>query len=56
MQLASEALQAWAREHGINPERLALKPEDLGVRITYLASDPITETSVPYYDFALPFA
>jgi DNA-binding transcriptional MerR regulator len=55
-QLASEALQAWAAEHGIDPEGLALKPEDLGVRITYLASEPVTETSAPYCDFAVPFA
>jgi hypothetical protein len=55
-QLASEALHAWAVEHGIDPEGLALRPEDLGVRITYLASEPITETSVPYCDFAVPFA
>ena len=46
-QLASEALQAWAVEHGIDPVSLALKPEDLGVRITYLASEPVTETSPP---------
>jgi DNA-binding transcriptional MerR regulator len=55
-QLASEALRAWAMEHGIDPEHLAIRPEDLGVRITYLASDPVTETSVPYCDFAVPFA
>jgi DNA-binding transcriptional MerR regulator len=55
-QLASEALQAWADEYGIDPESLALKPEDLGVRITYLASGPVTETSAPYCDFAVPFA
>ncbi len=55
-QLASEALQAWAVEHGIDPASLALKPEDLGVRITYLASEPVTETSPPYCDFAVPFA
>ena len=48
-QLASEALRAWADEHGI----LAL---NLGVRITYLASGPVTETSAPYCDFAVPFA
>ena len=47
-QLASEALRAWADEHGI----LAL---NLGVRITYLASGPVTETSAPYCDFAVPF-
>ena len=55
-QLASEALQAWAAEHGLDPESLALKPEDLGVRITYLTSEPVTETSAPYCDFAVPFA
>jgi DNA-binding transcriptional MerR regulator len=55
-QLASEALRAWAVEHGIDPEGLALKPEDLGLRITYLASEPVTETSAPYCDFAVPFA
>ena len=55
-QLASEALHASAVEHGIDPESLALKPEDLGVRITYLASEPVTETSAPYCDFAVPFA
>ena len=55
-QLASEALEAWAVEHGIDPASLALKPEDLGVRITYLATEPVTETSPPYCDFAVPFA
>jgi len=55
-QLASEALRAWAAGHGINPEDLELKPEDLGIRITYLASGPVTETSAPYCDFAVPFA
>jgi ABC-type multidrug transport system fused ATPase/permease subunit len=46
-QLASEALHARAVEHGIEDERLTLKPEDLGVRITYLATGPVTETSAP---------
>jgi DNA-binding transcriptional MerR regulator len=54
-QLATEALQAWADEHEIKPENLTLKPEDLGVRMTYLASEPVTESSVPYCDFAVPF-
>ena len=54
-QLASEALHAWAAEHGIDPESPVLKLEDLGVRITYLASAPVTETSA-YCDFAVPFA
>jgi hypothetical protein len=56
MQLASEALRAWAEENDLNPEDLTLKPEDLGMRITYLASGPVTETSVPDCDFAVPFA
>jgi DNA-binding transcriptional MerR regulator len=51
-QLATEALHAWAAEHGINPDE---KPEDLGVRITYLATEPVTQTSAPYCDFAVPF-
>ena len=55
-QLASEALQAWAAEHGIDPERLALKPEDLGMRMTYLWTEPVTEAGAPYCDFAVPFA
>jgi len=26
------------------------------VRITYFSSEPVTETSAPYCDFAVPFA
>lgn len=55
-QLASEALRAWAEDDGIKPEQLDLGPDDLGVRITYLATPPITATSVPDCDFAVPFA
>ena len=55
-QLAAESLRAWAQEQGIEDERLTLKPEDLGVRITYVATGPVTETSAPYCDFAVPFA
>ncbi len=55
-QLAGEALKTWAEDGGINPTILKLKPEDLGLRITYFASGPITETSAPYCDFAVPFA
>jgi DNA-binding transcriptional MerR regulator len=54
-QLAAESLRAWAQEQSIEDERLTLKPEDLGMRITYLATGPVTETSAPYCDFALPF-
>jgi DNA-binding transcriptional MerR regulator len=50
--LAGESLEAWAQEH--KGERLALTPEDLGLRITYLASALGTEE--PYCDMALPFA
>jgi DNA-binding transcriptional MerR regulator len=55
-QLASEALQAWAGDQGLDPEHPDLSFEDLGVRITYLVIEPVTETSVPYCDFAVPFA
>ncbi len=56
-QLADQALRTWASEHGIiDSDQLSLKPEDLGVRITYLASGPPTETSAPDCDFAVPFA
>jgi DNA-binding transcriptional MerR regulator len=58
IQLAIESLQAWKVEQGIEDERLTLKPEDLGLRITYLATGSVTETSVPddYCDLAAPFA
>jgi DNA-binding transcriptional MerR regulator len=55
-QLADEALRNWADAQGIDPKQLSLTPEDLGVRITYLARPPVTETSVPECDFAVPFA
>jgi hypothetical protein len=55
-QLGEEALRSWAHAQGIEPERLSLTPEDLGVRITYLASQPPGETSMPDRDFAVPFA
>ncbi len=52
-QLASEALRAWAEEQGSDPEN---QPEDLGVRINYLASGPVTATSAPHCDVGVPFA
>jgi DNA-binding transcriptional MerR regulator len=57
-QLATESLQAWAQEQEQEHEgeRLALTPEDLGLRITYLLSPPGTKESVPYRDMAVPFA
>ena len=53
-QIAIESMQAWEQEHGDEDERLALTPEDLGLRITYLATGPVT-APVPDCDFALPF-
>ena len=54
--LAGESLEAWAQEQEQEHEgeRLALTPEDLGLRITYLASALGTEE--PYRDMAVPFA
>ncbi len=52
-QLASEALRAWASDQRFEP---GSQPGDLGVRITYLANGPVTETSAPYCDFAVPYA
>jgi DNA-binding transcriptional MerR regulator len=46
-QLVSETLRTWGAEQ----ERL---PNDLGVRVTYLASSPITAASQPDCDFAVP--
>jgi DNA-binding transcriptional MerR regulator len=56
-QLAMEALQAWGQEQEQEHEgeRLALTPEDLGLRITYLATGPVT-ARVPDCDVAVPFA
>jgi DNA-binding transcriptional MerR regulator len=54
--LADSALRTWAEEQAIDPKQLSLKPEDLGIRLTYLASGPPSETSAPECDFAVPFA
>jgi len=56
-QLAIESLQAWAQEQEQEheEERLALTPQDLGLRITYLATGPVTDP-VPDCDVAVPFA
>jgi DNA-binding transcriptional MerR regulator len=55
--LACESLDAWgqeqAREH--EGDRLALTPEDLGLRTTYLATGPATDR-VADIDLAIPFA
>ncbi|HTZ27153.1 MAG TPA: helix-turn-helix domain-containing protein [Streptosporangiaceae bacterium] len=55
-QLAVEALRSWADAQGMDPKQLSLTPEDLGVRITYLASRPPSEQIAPDCDFAVPFA
>jgi DNA-binding transcriptional MerR regulator len=55
-QLAHESLVSWRDAQGIDDKQLSLTPEDLGVRITYLATPPITDASVPDCDFAVPFA
>jgi DNA-binding transcriptional MerR regulator len=49
--LAGESLEAWAQAQ--EGERLTLTPEDLGLRITYLAS--ALGTDEPYRDMAVPF-
>jgi DNA-binding transcriptional MerR regulator len=56
-QLAMESLGAWEQEQkqAHEGERLALTPEDLGLRITYLATGPVTDP-VPDCDVAVPFA
>jgi DNA-binding transcriptional MerR regulator len=53
-QLAMESMRAWAQEQGIEDEHLAVPP-DLGLRITYFATGPVTDP-VPDYDVAVPFA
>ena len=54
LQPAVESLEAWKQEQGIEDERLTIKPEDLGLRITYFPGALNTEE--PYRDMALPFA
>jgi DNA-binding transcriptional MerR regulator len=55
-QLAFEALLAWKEEQGIEDERLTLTPDDLGLRLTYLATGPAAATTGPDCDLAAPFA
>ena len=45
--LATESLHAWAGQHGAHPS-------ELGIRVTFLASGPVTEGSEPDCDFAVP--
>jgi hypothetical protein len=42
-----ESLHAWADEH-------EARPSALGARVTFLTSKPVTETSAPDCDFAVP--
>jgi DNA-binding transcriptional MerR regulator len=53
--LACESREAWGQEQEHEGERLALTPEDLGLRTTYLATGPVTDP-VADIDLALPFA
>jgi hypothetical protein len=57
-EFARQSRLSLKEEQGIEDELLTFKPEDLGLRTTYLATRPVTETSVPddYCDFAVPFA
>jgi DNA-binding transcriptional MerR regulator len=55
-QLAEGALRSWADAQGIDDKQLSLTPADLGVRITYLASEPSSDKRAPDCDFAVPFA
>ena len=56
--LPSASTGAWEQEQEHKGERLALTPEDLGLRTTYLAAGSVAATSVPddYCDLALPSA
>ncbi|HUA27590.1 MAG TPA: MerR family transcriptional regulator [Streptosporangiaceae bacterium] len=51
IQLAVESLQAWLQEHGVEYEPRTPTPEDLGDRITYLATGPASVDC----DFAVAF-
>lgn len=56
-QLADEALRAWAEEdQRLDPAKLSIRPEELGMRITYFAGGPPGERTSPDCDFAVPFA
>ena len=55
--LAMESLNAWVQEQEQlhKGERLALEPAALGVRLTYLWTEPVTQTTGPDCNFAIPF-
>lgn len=48
-QVVSRTLHDWGEER-------SLRPTELGVRVTYLASEPVGEQSGPDCDFAVPFS
>jgi DNA-binding transcriptional MerR regulator len=55
-QLASEALRSWGEDRDAFSQDRDHRVEDLGIRITYFSNgQPVTETSEPYCDFAVPF-
>ena len=51
--LSPKALRLYEEMGLLWPARRGVQPSELGVRITYLATPPITD-SVPDCDFALP--
>jgi DNA-binding transcriptional MerR regulator len=53
--LAMESLYAWAKLNGVESAKHDLQPEDLGIRITYMWSEPL-DASGPDQDFAVPYA
>jgi DNA-binding transcriptional MerR regulator len=53
-ELAIESLWTWAREQGLEDERHAIEPGDLGLRITHLVTGPATDPVLDY-DVAVPF-
>jgi DNA-binding transcriptional MerR regulator len=55
--LACESLDTWGQQQALEHEgdRLALTPENLGLRTTYLATGPVTDP-VADIDLAIPFA
>ncbi len=46
-QLVWESLRTWSEEH-------RAQPSDLGTRVTFLSTGPVTPTSQPDCDFAVP--
>jgi hypothetical protein len=53
--LAEQALWTWAEKQRIEDPRFALNAGNLGMRITYLASQSPSETTGPDCDLAVPY-